>query len=214
MDTIDDKLKKLILSIEIQNLINKAYNTTENILPKRENLFKALKLCPLSKTKVVIFGQDPYYTKDVADGLAFSTTSYKTPLSLQNIFKQIKTEYPNCKFKSNNLSTWAKQGVLLLNSCLTVIENKPLSHSELGWDKFIISIINLINENLENIVFVLWGNNAKKLINLIDQKKHFILFSAHPSPLSANKGFFGNNHFKKINQFLIKINKTPIDWNT
>ena len=214
MDKIDDKLKQLISSKDIQNLINKAYNTTENILPKRENLFKALKLCPLSKTKVVIFGQDPYYTKDVADGLAFSTTSYKTPLSLQNIFKQIKTEYPNCQFKSNNLSAWAKQGVLLLNSCLTVIENKPLSHSELGWDKLIISIINLINENLENIVFVLWGNNAKKLINLIDQTKHFVLFSAHPSPLSANKGFFGNNHFKKINQFLIKVNKEPIDWNT
>ena len=97
---------------------------------------------------------------------------------------------------------------------MTVIENKPLSHSELGWDKLIISIINLINENLENIVFVLWGNNAKKLINLIDQTKHFVLFSAHPSPLSANKGFFGNNHFKKINQFLIKVNKEPIDWNT
>lgn len=214
MDKIDDKLKQLISSKDIQNLINKAYNTTENILPKKDNLFEALKLCPLSKTKVVIFGQDPYYTKGVADGLAFSTTSYKTPLSLQNIFKQIKTEYPNCQFKSNNLSTWAKQGVLLLNSCLTVIENKPLSHSELGWDKLIISIINLINENLENIVFVLWGNNAKKLINLIDQTKHFVLFSAHPSPLSANKGFFGNNHFKKINQFLIKVNKEPIDWNT
>ncbi|MBR4025722.1 MAG: uracil-DNA glycosylase [Mycoplasmataceae bacterium] len=214
MDKIDDKLKQLISSKDIQNLINKAYNTTENVLPKKDNLFEALKLCPLSKTKVVIFGQDPYYTKGVADGLAFSTTSYKTPLSLQNIFKQIKTEYPNCQFKSNNLSTWAKQGVLLLNSCLTVIENKPLSHSELGWDKLIISIINLINENLENIVFVLWGNNAKKLINLIDQTKHFVLFSAHPSPLSANKGFFGNNHFKKINQFLIKVNKEPIDWNT
>ena len=213
MKKIDIAFNDLMNKKETQNIINKL-KKEKNICPNFNDIFKAFDLCPLSKAKVVIFGQDPYHQRGVADGLAFSTKNKRTPASLKNIFKELKSEYPNVSLKTNNLDSWAKQGVLLLNSYLTGQENKPLSHKDIGWKNFINSIIYLLNKYSEKIIFVLWGNDAKKYLNIIDLKKHYILTSSHPSPLSANKGFFGNQHFLKINEILKNINKKEIDWDT
>lgn len=200
---------------EFQILIQKIKKEYESktIYPKKEDIFRFLKFYDISKTRVVIFGQDPYYQKDVADGLAFSTRNSKTPASLKNIFLELRNQYNDIKIYSNDLSSWAKQGVLLLNTSLTVEENKPNSHKNIGWNYVIEYIIRYINNNLTNVVFVLWGNNAKSLSSLIDLDNHYILKSSHPSPLSAHQGFFGNNHFIKINDILRKCNKEEIDWN-
>lgn len=200
---------------KINTLFEVIKNEYENkiIFPSKENIFKAFKLCPINKTKVVIFGQDPYYQDGVADGLAFSTKQLKTPASLQNIFRELKNQFPNIKIQTNDLSYWARQGVLLLNTSLTVEKNKPNSHKEIGWDYFIKKVIEYINDNLSGVIFVLWGNNAKSLVKYINSNKHHILTSAHPSPLSAYNGFFGNKHFIKINQILSEENKSEIDWN-
>lgn len=211
MNQIDEKLNGLILSEKYQNIIEEIYKN-KNTVPSKENLFRAFKLSPLSKTKVVIMGQDPYYVKDMADGLAFSTNLNVVPKSLNNIFIEIKNEYPNVVFNSPSLTSWANQGVLLLNSSLTCEINKPLIHKNY-WTSFVLEVINLINLYKENVVFVLWGNEAQKLENIINKEKHKILSSSHPSPLSATKGFFGNNHFLLINKFLKETNQEEINWN-
>ncbi len=197
----DPKTKKLVDSIY----------RTNNIVPKRKDVFRAFELCPLSKVRVVILGQDPYYQPGVADGLAFSTKLKKTPASLKNIFKELENEYNGIEFKSNDLTSWSKQGILLLNTSLTTVLNRPNSHKK-HWNKFTREMINFICEERENVIFLLWGNNALSYSELIDSKKHFILESTHPSPLSANKGFFGNNHFRKVNEILRKLEKREIDW--
>ncbi|WP_022935687.1 uracil-DNA glycosylase [Mesomycoplasma moatsii] len=213
MKQVDIKVKGLINSDKTQSILEKIYsNSEQNVFPKKENIFKALELCPLSQTKVVIFGQDPYYQINVADGLAFSSQNKITPASLKNIFKEIKNEYPNATFNTNDLSCWAKQGVLLLNSSLTVVEQQPMSHNN-KWDFFINEIINFINNDLEVVIFLLWGSNAKKFKKQINDK-HFVLTSAHPSPLSADKGFFNNGHFKRVNEILKLLNKKEINWST
>lgn len=212
-DFVDQEMEKLLKSTETKKILKKAYKS-DDVVPKKINIFKPFELCPLSKVKIVILGQDPYPKENVADGLAFSTNKNITPHSLKNIFKEIKSEYKNSKFKTNNLSCWALQGVLLLNTCLTTKKGKSMSHSKIGWNNFVIKIFQLINTYKNNVIFVLWGNNAKKFQKFINKDKHYILFSAHPSPLSANKGFFGNNHFKKINNILRKNKINKIDWNT
>lgn len=211
MNQIDEKLNELILSEKYQNIIKEIYKN-KNTVPSKENLFRAFKLSPLSKTKVVIMGQDPYYVKDMADGLAFSTNLNILPKSLNNIFIEIKNEYPNVVFNSPSLTSWANQEVLLLNSSLTCEINKPLIHKNY-WTSFVLEVINLINLYKENVVFVLWGKEAQKLENIINKEKHKILSSSHPSPLSATKGFFGNNHFLLINKFLKETNQEEINWN-
>ena len=207
------KIDSLLNSKEVIDLVEQIYSTNKNVFPKKINIFRSFELIKNANLKVVIFGQDPYYQFGVADGLAFSSQQHKTPASLKNIFKEIKNEYPNIINKSNDLSCWAKQGVLLLNTSLTVEENNPLSHSLL-WEKVIDNVIKILNESEEHLVFVLWGNNAKQIRSKINKNKHIILSSAHPSPFSANKGFFGNGHFKKINDHLRKQNKNEIDWST
>lgn len=211
MNQIDEKLKILIFSNKYQTMIEQIYKNV-NTVPSKNNLFRAFELSPLSKTKVVIVGQDPYYIKGMADGLAFSTNLNIMPKSLKNIFWEIKNEYPNIKLNSYSLVEWAKQGVLLLNAILTTEVNKPLIHKQY-WSTFILDIINLINCYKENVVFVLWGKEAQKLSNFINKEKHKILFSPHPSPLSASKGFFGNNHFILINKYLKQTNQEEINWN-
>lgn len=213
---VDQKVQKLINSKPVQDILSSVNSLRANgkiIYPENEDIFKSLLLCPLSQTRVVIFGQDPYHQPNVADGLAFSTKQTKTPASLLNIFKEIKNEYPNIQFKSNNLSSWATQGVLLLNTTLTVEQFQPLSHQNLGWNCFIDALIEIINQDLENVIFVLWGNKAKQLISKINVDKHMILVSAHPSPLSQGK-FFNNGHFKEINKILKSLNQPEIDWST
>ena len=182
--------------------------------PKGKLIFSSLNNCKFDDVKLVILGQDPYHNPNQANGLAFSVPENTThPPSLVNIFKEIQqdlnTDYPS----SGDLMTWVKQGVLLLNSTLTVKKNSPGSHQNKGWEDFTDEIINIISLRKKNVVFLLWGNYAKKKSKLIDQNKHLILSSGHPSPLSANRGYwFGNKHFSKANQYLKENNIVEIKW--
>ena len=170
------------------------------------------KYCNFESTKVVIFGQDPYFQSGIANGLAFSVDEDQIiPASLKNIYKEIKDDIGPSKNKSGCLKSWAKQGVLLLNTALTVEVSKPGSHSNIGWDNFIYDIIKLIN-NKPNVVFILWGNHAQKYIRYLNNKNHLILYGPHPSPLSAYRGFFGSKHFSKCNNYLRSNNLKEIDW--
>jgi len=189
----------------IQALIN-----SNDIVPDKKDIFRAFYLTPISELKVVIIGQDPYYTKGVADGLAFSTRSSKIPKSLENIYKEIKREYGSCP-KQGDLTYLARQGVLLLNTRLTATLNKPLSKEHNVWEKVIDKVIKYISDSKNNIVFLLWGNNAKSKEQLIDQTKHCVLKSGHPSPLSF-KLFYGNNHFRIANQHLKNNKIQEISW--
>lgn len=210
-----EELKEIFTSAEIKEIYTKLEIEYQNktVLPAKDKIFNAFNLCPYEKLSVVIIGQDPYIHKEEANGLAFSVNKgIKLPPSLKNIFKEIENETnkkPN--YNNGDLTYLAKQGVLLLNSVLTVIENISGSHQYIGWEKITNKIITQINKNKKNIVFILWGNYAKKKIKLIDGNKNLILTSAHPSPLSAKK-FFNNNHFNATNEYLIKKNKSPIKW--
>ncbi len=191
------------------------YNDFRNsIFPSIENVFKEFELCDPSNLKVVVLGQDPYPTIGHAHGLAFSVSEElkKLPKSLQNIYKEIKLEYPEFSPKSGNLIHWAEQGVLLLNSILTVRESQPGSHAQIGWQTFTDSIIEIIDQEYDNIVFVLWGAYAQSKNKLIKNPNALVLESPHPSPLSAYRGFFGNNHFKQINKYLEDNGVKPIRW--
>ena len=183
------------------SFLNEEYKS-KNIFPPKDKIFACFQYFNFEATKVVIVGQDPYYTKGYANGLAFAVNrDCITPKSLINIFKEIKNEYGKVE-TDQTLINWAKQGVLLLNRTLTVEENKPNSHKEIGWNIFTNNLIKFINEHTKNVVFLLWGNNAKQLKLLIDQSKHKIISCSHPSPLSANYGFFGSDCFKKVNLYL------------
>ena len=187
------------------------------VYPKKEDLFNAFKLTPFEEIKVVILGQDPYHNPNQAHGLAFSVENKILPKSLINIFQELRQEYPDFpKYHSGNLSAWARQGVLLLNTGLSVRKNEPNSHVDIGWQAFTDLIIQKIAHKSTPVCFILWGNNAKSKIPFIKVspyfKKHLILESAHPSPLSAYRGFFGCNHFKLANAFLKKNVIQEIDW--
>lgn len=211
MSLLDKKIFEFLNSNEIKNFTNEIYKKN-NVFPKKHNIFNCFNLCPPSKTKIIIIGQDPYHTPNVADGLAFSSKNKITPPSLKNIFKEISNEYPSCSFKTNDLSGWAKQGVLLLNLSLTVEQNTPNSHTWFWKDK-IIEIIQMINKENKKIGFVLWGKNANEIKKYLSNNT-FVLSSSHPSPFSASKGFFGNDHFKKINEYLKSIKQSEINWST
>lgn len=184
------------------------------IFPKENNIFNAYYSTPFNKVKVVIIGQDPYHGTNQAHGLSFSVQNgIKPPPSLVNIYKEIKNNYPDFEIPNHgNLETWAKQGVLLLNSILTVEANKAASHQKRGWENFTDASISKISKNREGIIFLLWGNFAQQKANLIDEQKHFILKAAHPSPFSAYNGFFGCQHFEKANQLLKQQGKEAINW--
>ena len=186
---------------------------TKTIYPTQNNIFNALKLTPYSNTKVVIVGQDPYHGENQAHGLSFSVQKGVTlPPSLKNIYKEIYDdlgiEEPNC----GDLTKWAKEGVLLLNSSLTVIKNMPNSHKDIGWSNLTDYIIKVLNQKEEPVVFILWGNFAKSKKQFITNKKHLILESTHPSPFSASSGFFGSHPFSKTNAFLDAHGLEPINW--
>ncbi len=183
--------------------------------PPKELIFNAFNLCSFDDLKVVIIGQDPYHGTGEANGLCFSVNdNVKIPPSLRNIFAEINTDLDRIMLPtSGNLEHWAKQGVLLLNATLTVRKDEANSHKHLDWQKFTDAVIQTISNEKEHVVFLLWGSFAQKKIKFIDENKHFVLQSGHPSPLSANRGFwFGNKHFSKSNDFLIKNKKTPITW--
>lgn len=180
------------------------------ILPEPKNFFKAFDLCEMQKVKVVIIGQDPYHTPGVPNGLAFSVNrNSKLPPSLVNIFKELEADL-GIKNSIGDLTPWSKQGVLLLNTSLSVCAGLPASHSKIGWELFTSTVIDVIQKK-KNIVFLLWGKHAQKKGDLIENN-NFILEAAHPSPLSANNGFFGCGHFSKTNNFLTSLGSDPIDW--
>ncbi len=183
------------------------------IYPRGGDMFAALNLCPFDKVKVVILGQDPYHGAKQAHGLCFSVRpGVDIPPSLQNIFKELKDDLGIEPPKHGYLKSWADQGVLLLNATLSVEAGRAGSHQNKGWEEFTDAIIHRLNDEKEGLVFVLWGSYAQKKGAFIDRKKHLVLESAHPSPLSAHRGFFGCRHFSKINEYLKSKGKEPIDW--
>lgn len=182
------------------------------LCPKKEDIFKALEIVPLNRVKVVILGQDPYSRPGQANGLAFSVNrGQKIPPSLKNIFKELKNDIGIEIPTHGDLTAWAKQGVLLLNTILTTEEGKTLAHKGLGWEEYTNSVIKRIADENDHVIFVCWGNKALNKIDLMNPVKHTILGASHPSPLSS-KGFFGCRHFSKINDILKTIGKEPIDW--
>ncbi len=185
---------------------------TKTIFPPKEKIFNALNFVPISHVKVVIIGQDPYHTFGQADGLAFSCHNGTPQPSLRNIFKEINEDLGLTMSGSTDLTPWAEQGVLLLNTSLTVIEHLPASHSNDKWHTFTKEVVKILNELNQPIVFMLWGNHAKSFLPLLNNPNHLILQSAHPSPFSAYNGFFGCKHFSKCNEFLTKNNIPPINW--
>ena len=211
-DIIDlEKQKDYYKSLEKE--INKRYETT-TVFPEKQNIFKAFSLTKLDNLKVVILGQDPYHGFGQAQGLAFSTpANIKNPPSMQNILKEIHSDLGKKSFcEDGDLTSWAKQGVLLLNTILTVEEGNPKSHHSLGWEVFTDNIIKYISDNCEDTIFILWGSPAISKTKLIDRKKHHILTAPHPSPLSSYRGFFGCKHFSQTNNILKSLNKEAIIW--
>ncbi len=205
----DEFLSPYFLQIK-ENLINAKKN--EVVFPPSELIFNAFNITPFDEVKVVILGQDPYHGVNQAMGLSFSVPKgVKIPPSLINIFKELQMEFGYEIPKNGDLTNWAKQGVLLLNSSLSVAANKPNSHSKFGWQIFTDSVIKILSQKRQNLVFMLWGNYAKAKANLIDENRHLVLKAAHPSPL-AGGAFFGCNHFKKCNEYLKSHNKNEIDW--
>jgi uracil-DNA glycosylase len=193
---------------------NEYLNKDKKIFPNPKDIFKAFNLTPFSKVKVVILGQDPYHNDNQAEGLSFSVPKgLILPPSLKNVYKEIESDLSIKKdFTDGNLEKWAKQGVFLLNSILTVIAHNPASHQNKGWEEFTDYVIKKISDDKENIVFILWGNYAKSKKVLIDTNKHVVLESAHPSPFSAYNGFFSCKHFSKCNEYLKKHKKGIINW--
>ena len=187
-------------------------NKTKTIFPEKSNLFRALKLTVYDKVKVVILGQDPYHGEGEANGLCFSVNpDIKIPPSLQNIFKELKSDL-NIERTNTDLSDWAEQGILLLNTVLTVEKNKAFSHRGKGWEIFTDKIIEKLNEKEDGVVFVLWGNAARSKKALLTNKHHMVVESAHPSPLSYNRGFKDSKPFSKVNNLLKSVNKDEIKW--
>lgn len=210
-DIIEEESKKDYYK-KLHEFVYKAYEE-HTIFPDKKNIFAALKYTPYENVKVVILGQDPYHGLGEAHGMAFSVCpGIKIPPSLQNIYKELHEEL-GCYIPNNGyLMKWARQGVLLLNSVLTVQKDLPASHRGIGWEAFTDKIIEEVNKRDEPVVFMLWGNFAKSKASLITNPKHLVLTCAHPSPFSARYGFFGCNHFKKANEFLKENGKQPIDW--
>ena len=198
---------------KLTDFVRGEYLSGKIIYPEPKNIFNAFNLCPLSNVKVVIIGQDPYHEPGQAHGLCFSVKNgVDFPPSLQNIYKEIESDIGHKSITNGDLSSWAKQGVLLLNSTLTVQAHIAASHSGKGWEIFTDAVIRAVNENQKNIVYMLWGSFAQKKAEFVDEKNNLILKSAHPSPLSAYRGFFGNHHFSMANEYLMQNGKTPIDW--
>ncbi|MGM9996721.1 uracil-DNA glycosylase [Campylobacter lanienae] len=207
-------LKDELNSQNFANIIKFLNSQTAVIYPPKDLIFNAFNLCKIENLKIIIVAQDPYHNPQEAMGLAFSVPQgVRIPPSLKNIFKELIDDINSDILvnRSSDLSDWARQGVLLLNSALTVEKNRPASHAKIGWQGFINGVIRIINLKFNHCVFMLWGNHAKSLSPLIDPNSHLILQAAHPSPL-ARGAFFGSHHFSKCNEYLLAHSKTPIKW--
>lgn len=199
-----------------QDLISFVKNeySSKKIHPPGPYIFKAFDECSFENCKVVILGQDPYHSPKTANGLSFSVNpANRIPPSLQNIYKEMKTDLNIEPPTNGDLTNWAKQGVLLLNSVLTVQEGKPGSHAKKGWEEFTDAVIKLISDKKEHVVFFLWGAYAQKKGAIIDRSKHFVIESAHPSPFSVDRGFYGSKPFSKANAYLKEHGEKEIKWN-
>lgn len=210
-DVLSQEKKKYFINI-IKFL--KKERLKKIIYPDQKDVFNAFFSTSFNDIKVVILGQDPYFSKNQAHGLSFSVRKSVTiPPSLKNIYKELNSDFKkNYRFNHGCLESWANQGVFLLNTILTVESGKPKSHSHVGWNIFTDKVISVINLYRNSIIFLLWGNDAQKKCSLIDEKNHYILKASHPSPLSAYRGFFGCKHFSLTNQILRDNKKKPIDW--
>lgn len=208
---LEDEFEKPYFK-ELMKKVDEEYDKYK-VYPPREKVFSSLKLCDYNDVKVVLLGQDPYHGPGQAHGLCFSVMpGVDVPPSLKNIFKEMQADVHTTIPNHGCLVSWAKQGVLLLNTVLTVREGLPNSHAKFGWQTFTDEIIRKVNEKKDPVVFILWGANAKVKIPLITNKNHLILYAAHPSPLSAYNGFFGCKHFSKTNEFLKEHGRKEIDW--
>jgi len=202
-----DYYQQLLEFLEYESAHNKT------IYPPKDQIFNAFDLSSFNNTKVVILGQDPYHNEGQAHGLSFSVPEgVSIPPSLRNIYQELESDLNIKPSKNGNLTHWATQGVLLLNSVLTVEKNSPGSHAKSGWVDFTDTVIDILNEQKQNLVFLLWGAYAQQKAELIDQKKHLVLTAAHPSPFSAHKGFFGCKHFSKTNDYLKIHSQQIINW--
>ena len=207
---LKDEFKKDYFA-KLGSFVKQEYKT-KTIFPEYKNIFNCLRLTDYDDVKVVIIGQDPYHGVGEAHGLCFSVLEgVKMPPSLLNIFKELKSDLGITRTKTD-LTDWAKQGVLLLNAIMTVEKDKPLSHKDKGWEIFTDNIIKYLNERKKPVIFVLWGSYARSKKDLIDLNKHYVIESAHPSPLSASRGFFGSKPFSKINEILNNTNQDIIKW--
>lgn len=198
--------------IKIRYFLAKEYKEKE-IYPAKENIFAAFKTTSLQDTKVVILGQDPYHNTGQAQGYSFSVPAdFPLPPSLKNMYKELEMEYHQPVHRNGDLTDWARQGVLLMNTVLTVEAHKAFSHSKIGWQNFTNEALKKLNEKEGPVVFLLWGNSAIQAKKFLTNPHHLILTSAHPSPLSAHRGFFGNNHFRLANEYLVQNGEKPIQW--
>ena len=185
----------------------------KTIYPEPKNIFNAFNLCAFDNVKVVIIGQDPYHEPGQAHGLCFSVQSgVDFPPSLQNIYKEIESDIGHKSITNGDLTDWARQGVLLLNSTLTVRAHDAASHAGHGWEQFTDAVINAVAKNKKHIVYMLWGSFAQKKAEIVNKNENLVLTSAHPSPLSAYRGFFGNHHFSRANEYLVQNGESPINW--
>ncbi len=211
IETLSEEFGVEYLS-DLDNFLEQEYKT-QTVYPPKEQLFSAFNYLNFEDIQVVIIGQDPYHQANQANGLAFSVSDeVKTPPSLKNIYKEL-VEDMGCAYpQTNDLSTWASQGVLLMNTIMSVRDSEPASHQNKGWEMFSDSIIKNISAKLEGVVFILWGGHAQKKEKLIDGTKHLLIKSPHPSPLSSYRGFFGSKPFSKSNAYLGSVNKSPIQW--
>ena len=199
--------------IKLTEFVRGEYLSGKTIYPAAKNIFNAFNLCPLNQVKVVIIGQDPYHEPGQAHGLCFSVEKgVDLPPSLINIYKEIESDIGHKSITNGDLTAWANQGVLLLNSTLTVRAHVAASHAGYGWEMFTDAVIKTVAQNRKNVVYMLWGSFAQKKAEIVDKNENLVLCSAHPSPLSAYRGFFGNHHFSRANEYLIEHGEEPIDW--
>jgi uracil-DNA glycosylase len=199
--------------LQIVHFLKTEKNLGKTIYPPGGLIFNAFNTTPFDKVKVVLLGQDPYHGPGQAHGLSFSVPDgIPPPPSLQNIFKELHADTGVPFPATGNLTPWARQGVLLLNAYLTVLARAPMSHSQAGWGQFTDAVIHTVSNLKQNVVFLLWGKFAQEKQSLIDETKHLVLKAAHPSPYSADKGFFGCRHFSKTNEYLVKNGIDPVDW--
>lgn len=211
-NALGDEWKKTYFK-DIEAHLNKDLQENRKVFPSTDHIFQAFKLTPFEKVKVVILGQDPYHGEGQAMGLSFSVPrNVKIPPSLRNIYQELHTDLKLPLPHHGDLTSWAKEGVLLLNNVLTVNEGKAGSHHNVGWEKFTDKVIEVLNEDKKNLVFILWGAPAQKKAAQVDPSRHFVISSVHPSPLSSYRGFFGSKPFSQCNNYLQTHGIDPVDW--